>query len=104
MQVNYWARTDSPNVMRRAIGASCSVLGLATALACAEPNRLVGVPLVPIIVPASFEILGVAIFSLAAVENGCQPETCHLGQCVLLLPKFLLALGVEDLIPRSLVL
>ena len=80
LQVYYWTqKTESPNFIRKAIGAFCSVSGLMASFACAEPTRRVIYPLVPIRVPALFNIMGLVLFSLAAFQNGWLPLVRHLG-------------------------
>ncbi|KAL2061211.1 hypothetical protein VTL71DRAFT_7484 [Oculimacula yallundae] len=80
----HWAclERDKPEVENRAIGASCSVLGLVTILACGEPYKLVQVPFIPQEIPAIYDIIGIAVASQAALEFGLFPQIGHLGQDV----------------------
>jgi len=71
------SKTESPKAIRKAIGASCSVSGLMTVFACAESTRRIIFQLVSIRVPALFN-MGLALFSLAAFQNGWLPLVGHL--------------------------
>jgi membrane associated rhomboid family serine protease len=79
LETYYWAKVENRYVITKAVGASCSTMGLATVLACTRPEMMVPVWSLGIVLPIWLETTGVAIWSLVAFKNGWFPEVGHLS-------------------------
>jgi membrane associated rhomboid family serine protease len=79
LEAYYWAKVENRYVIRKAVGASCSTMGLATVLACTRPEMMVPVWPIGIVLPIWLETVGYAIWSLLAFKHGWLPEVGHLG-------------------------
>jgi membrane associated rhomboid family serine protease len=75
----YWAEFETRSVVRKAVGASCFTMGLATVRACTPPEMLVPVWSFGIVLPIWLETTEVAIWTLVAFSNGWLPGVGHLG-------------------------